>query len=290
MLYSSETPLKKEAFAKINLGLWVLGKREDGYHEIVTFIHEITLKDELLLWESDDISVFVKGADIEGENIVTKAIRELKRETNIVKGIRVDLIKRIPIKAGLGGGSSDAAAAIKGALDLWNMRLSEEELLRLASYIGSDVPFFIKGGFCLSFGKGEKVKKIDFSLSKALDIVLVIPKFGLETKNVYSWLNPPYSEPPNVMELIEAFRKMDWETLRRNLKNDLEKPVFERCPELKSVKEKLLNCGALFSMMSGSGSAIFGIFKKPFNSFELIKKTIGDDFKIILTGFKGEEN
>ncbi|MCX8128447.1 MAG: 4-(cytidine 5'-diphospho)-2-C-methyl-D-erythritol kinase [Synergistetes bacterium] len=290
MLYPSKTPLKKEAFAKINLGLWVLGKREDGYHEIITFMHEITLKDDLLIWEDNDVLISVKGAEINGDNTITKAILEVKKEINSPEGVKILLIKRIPIKAGLGGGSSDAAAAIKAFLNLKGIKLDEEKLLKLASSIGSDVPFFIKGGFCLSFGRGEKIKELNFCLDKDLDIILIIPSFGLETKKVYSWLTPPYSQPPDILKIIEAFKKRKWEFLKNNLKNDLEKPVFERYPMLRSIKEKLLEEGALLAMMSGSGSTIFGIFNRPFDKLESIKRYFGKEFKIILTQFEIRNN
>ncbi|MBC7332224.1 MAG: 4-(cytidine 5'-diphospho)-2-C-methyl-D-erythritol kinase [Synergistetes bacterium] len=278
--------LKEEAFAKINLGLWVLGKRKDGYHEIVTFMHEIDLKDDLWMWRSETLSFLVEGMEIEHDNTVTRTVRKLQEITSFSKGAKILLTKRIPPRSGLGGGSSDAAAAIRGFLKIWNLSLDRERIFDVASQIGSDVPFFLEGGFCLSRGRGERIEKIDFSLREDFLVLLVFPGIGLLTSEVYSWMGSSYSNLPNVDKVVEAFRTDDWEFLRGYLKNDLEKPVFERYPNLRYVKEVLLSEGALISLMSGSGSTIFAIFDGSFSQIEQLKRKIGKGFSFILTRFK----
>ncbi len=287
MFHSAEVALKEEAFAKVNLGLWVLGKREDGYHEICSFMHEISLKDELFFWNSKDIEVFVEGENVEGENIVRRALLNLKDVLRVRRGVTVLLRKKVPLKAGLGGGSSDAAAAIKGVLKLWNISVDEELIFKVASELGSDVPFFIRGGFSFCYGRGERVKQLPFSLSEKLSVLLAIPPYGLSTREVYGWLTPPYADPFSVEPFLRAFRELDWQFLRKRLKNDLERVVFERCPDLRMLKERFLEMGAKISLMSGSGSTVFAIFDDvSFNPSDF-RDFLERKFKFIVTTFKG---
>lgn len=288
MFNAPKNSLREEAFAKINLGLWILGKREDGYHEVVTFLHEISLKDDLWLWEDREFSLSVKGFKIEGNNVVERVIRRLKEKLSLSREIGISIFKRIPPGSGLGGGSADAAATIRGALKIWGVSLSKREIQDIASEIGSDVPFFLEGGFCLCRGRGEKVEGIGFTLDSGLKVLLVFPKFSLLTKEVYSWVDPPYSNCPEVERLVKAFEVGDWEFLRYNLKNDLEKPVFERYPELKHVKEVLAKKGALLSLMSGSGSVVFGIFDGLPEHLEEIRRELKKEYQILLAGFRGK--
>lgn len=289
MLYSGEASLKEKAFAKVNLALWILSKRTDGYHEILSFMHEIALYDELYFWEDEGIEVVVEGERIVEENLVSRAIANLRRFVGFDRGIKILLKKKIPMRAGLGGGSSDAAAAIRGALKLWGLTLKEEDVLRIASEIGSDVPFFMKGGFCLCSGRGEKIKRIPFVLSERLSILLVVPPYGLSTRDVYSWVIPPYSPPPETGLVIDAFKNGDWRFLKEVLRNDLERPVFERFGELKELKERLLSEGALISMLSGSGSTVFAVFEEDNLNIESFKDLSNNGFKLILTRFKGSD-
>ncbi len=252
-------------------------------------MHEISLSDSIALWKSSGDEIIVVGDIIKDENSLNKAISVLRQKLDLKTGFRVLLEKRIPVSSGLGGGSSDAAAVLKGILNLCDISLEEDEVLNLASLVGSDVPFFIKGGFSIVGGRGESVRKLSFCLNPSWQIVLVIPPYGLSTAEVYSWFEPPYSEMPELDFIVSAFKEEDWRTLRRLLKNDLERPVFLRYPELRDVKEFLEKAGASFSSMSGSGSVIFAIFENKNVNPDLIRALEDKGYKVVLTSFRGDD-
>ncbi len=235
--------LKIKAYAKINLFLKVLAKRDDGFHEVETILQNIDLADTLLFQKADDLTV--QCAEVKSEdNLVLKAARLLASTYDVKEGVNIILNKNIPIEAGLGGGSSDAAATLVALNRLWDLNLNKETLFDLGKQLGSDVNFFIEGGIALAKGRGEIIEPI--KTSKNLLLVIAKPDFGISAKEAYcDWDRQTGS----------ASTGMDYEKLF----NDLERPVLNRYPKLKEYFDIGYKHRALKVMLSGSGSAFFAI-------------------------------
>ncbi|HOX39198.1 MAG TPA: 4-(cytidine 5'-diphospho)-2-C-methyl-D-erythritol kinase [Candidatus Brocadiia bacterium] len=253
--------LKIEAFAKINLFLEVLGKRPDGYHDIYTVMQEISLADEIELSPSDEISLDCDDARIpsDSRNLIWRAAEALRAEAGIGRGVAVSLHKRIPHGAGLGGGSSDAAAAIIGLNRLWRLDWRIERLLPVAARVGSDVPFFLYGGTCVCEGRGERVTPID--AGEPLWFVLVSPPFAVSTAEIYSRVDSDLTNEPvrcNVKE-IAVFGSSGAARVAGMLFNRLEAVACRAEPGIVVVIDALRKGGALGAMMTGSGSSVFGV-------------------------------
>lgn len=255
--------MKRSSYAKINLGLKILGKRADGYHEIETIFQQISLKDELIIEPADEgieLSCTPPICPTDERNLVFQAARALQQKTGYEKGARISILKRIPIGAGLGGGSSNAAAALQGLDTLWNTRQTIHELIEIGARIGSDVPFFLMGGAAIGTGRGEKLKRID--IPQSYWGVLVVPPFGISTRWVYEQSNFSLTKSlkkSNFSSFLQI--TSDTEKWSKILENDLQKVVFSTYPELEKGLEKLYKSGAFYSQMSGSGSSLFGLFK-----------------------------
>jgi len=234
--------------AKINWFLKVGRKRPDGYHEILSLMQFITLYDELSFTLSEDITVNIENPEMLNipmeDNLVFKTALRLKEITGSKKGVFIKIKKEIPSGAGLGGGSSDAAVTLKGLNDLWSLGLKQKELMDIASEIGSDVPFFLNGPAAIVRGRGDIIEKIELKDSRIL--LLVKPDIRISSKWAYS-----------EFDRIKGGEGNTWDD---HTINDLEEPVFIRYPELKEIKERLLKSGALYAAMTGSGSALFGVF------------------------------
>ncbi|MBI4744068.1 MAG: 4-(cytidine 5'-diphospho)-2-C-methyl-D-erythritol kinase [Actinobacteria bacterium] len=250
-----------KAYAKINLHLDVTGKREDGYHNIESVMQTISLHDELL-FELKDKEIEVKSEPenfVEVENnLIFKAANLLRNRYNVKKGVSVNLKKNIPIGAGLGGGSADAAGALIGLNILWDLNLPLSELLKLGIELGSDVPFCILGGTCFVEGKGEKLTKINPIPS--CYIVIVNPGFEISTKEIYQ----KFDEEENFASLsiggiMTAFDRSDFNGICENMANSMENIVFRKFPELKEFKKTAKNNGAEGALMSGTGPTMFAI-------------------------------
>jgi len=252
--------VKISAPAKINIYLKVLGKRVDGYHELLTLMVPVSLFDEIELSPSGDgILLWAPGCKCADEkNLAFRAAALFLEETGLPRGISIRISKQIPAGAGLGGGSSDAASVLMGMNDLFQTGLSTEELMDLAGKIGSDCPFFILKEPFLMGGRGEvPIEKV--SLEKRFYLI-VIPPLEISTPLVYSHLKCPLTRghKPFTMSDISVKKGNAPEQL---LVNDLEIPAFGICPEVKYIKAELLDAGALGVLMSGSGSSVFGVFK-----------------------------
>ncbi|MBI4353283.1 MAG: 4-(cytidine 5'-diphospho)-2-C-methyl-D-erythritol kinase [Candidatus Omnitrophica bacterium] len=252
--------------AKVNLFLKVLRKRRDGYHEIQTLFERIRLFDELefspapsgIRVESD-----VKSLPEGPKNLAYQAAWLLKEELGIQKGIRIRIRKRIPVSAGLGGGSSNAATVLLGLNRLWNLGLSKRRLLFLAARLGSDVPFFVlETPFALGEGRGEILRVLDHP-GFAFWHCIVKPRFGLSTKAMYDSLTPSSLTPlkVNVKMLFRSLQEGDSKRLSKFLINSLEGVHHKRVAAISKIKRELLAQGALAGLMSGSGSAVFGLFR-----------------------------
>jgi len=253
--------------AKINLYLKVLYKRPDGYHEIDTVMQAVSLFDRLNFYPDSKIRVLTKGHRIpEEDNLVTKALRLLQEYTGLKKGIRVAIEKQIPVAAGLGGGSSDAAAALQGACRLWQIPLSTSELAYLGSQVGSDVPFFSTSGQARAQGRGETLAEL--SLPTDYSIALICPNFAVSTPWAYQALNLSLiSESKGDNFLPTEKKRVIGEDPRSSpralpFSNDLEAPVIRRFPEIERVKKAFTSAGFTPVLMSGSGPTVWAALPK----------------------------
>ncbi|MDA1197275.1 MAG: 4-(cytidine 5'-diphospho)-2-C-methyl-D-erythritol kinase [Nanoarchaeota archaeon] len=245
--------MKLQAHAKVNLTLDILGKRDDGFHSLKSVMQEISLHDEISLEEISEDAIEIRCSDtaLENEdNICWKAAALIKRVFMITRGVRISLTKHIPAQAGLGGGSSDAAAVLKGLNSLWKLKLDEDGLMKLACELGSDVAFFIVGGTCLVSGRGEVVWKIE---APSFYYVIVVPSVSVSTKDAYSAVD---LLKVGKNKASEAFVK---EFSSSCIYNDFEESVFRKHPELGQIKVRLLEAGAKAAFLAGSGSCVVGI-------------------------------
>ncbi len=250
--------------AKINLGLNIVEKRPDGYHNLETVFYPINLLDALEITVVDkqeqECAIKVSGEVLAGrpeDNLVVKAYKAIKTLfPDKIKSVEAHLHKHIPSGAGLGGGSSDAAFTLKLLNEKFQLGLSDEKLQQIAANIGADCPFFIKNKPVFAQGIGDVFTELDFSL-KGKVIVLVKPDIGVSTKDAYAMINPKKPEIP-LTELL----KQPIEQWKNNVVNDFEKSVFRKFPEIAAIKDRLYDLDALYAAMSGSGSAVFGIFNQ----------------------------
>ncbi|MCS7214757.1 MAG: 4-(cytidine 5'-diphospho)-2-C-methyl-D-erythritol kinase [Thermodesulfovibrio sp.] len=263
-----------KAFAKINWSLSVLKKREDGYHNIISLIQAIDLYDTMTFESHETIEIETNLPIRKEENLVYKTIRALQNYTGVRKGIKVVLKKEIPLGAGLGGGSSDAATTLKVLNKLWQLKLDIKTLHEIGSLIGSDIPFFLYFPICIIEGRGDIVKPL--KISKSYTLLLVKPHFSISTEWAYKSLNL-------TTELTTEYEKINnniWQLYNNlfsgninnfHLWNDLEKPVLREYPEIERIKRKLIEAGAKNSLLSGSGSTVFGLFEDRVSAQEAIK-------------------
>lgn len=250
------------ANAKINLYLRVSGIREDGYHLLKTVMQEISLADTLELEKIPfGIAIVCTKPQIplNEKNLCHKAAKAYLDAAGIEGGVKIKLIKAIPDGAGMGGGSSDAAAVLKAMKVLYP---SDTDLFSLAEKIGADVPFFLEGGTCLCEGIGEVLTPISFPDKKTLFCVIAKPKEGLSTPKIFGLFDEMAKNEmqENFLDLPALFASKNLSALFENMKNDLELPAVFLLPKIAECKEALLLCGADAAMMTGSGSAVFGLF------------------------------
>jgi 4-diphosphocytidyl-2-C-methyl-D-erythritol kinase len=267
-----------KSFAKINLGLRILRKREDNYHDLDTIFAQIDLHDdmEFKLREDEKIVIKVIGAKIpQKENLVWQTATCLQKFCNKKFGVDITLKKRIPMGAGLGGGSSNAATTLRALNKLWNLKLSQQKLEELALSLGSDVPFFLHGNVMRGTGRGEILENIALLKNFPKQVILAVPNFSISTKKafeLYSSSSQTNSSTPCLKEKIKltqfkcniittpSISSFQFPISNSYLKNDFEKIIFREYPELTQLKTELFNSGAKFASLSGSGSAVFGLF------------------------------
>jgi len=256
--------LSLEAPAKINWLLYVLGKRDDGFHEILSLVQKIDLRDKLIISAREDGKITLESdlAVPPAENLVMKAALLLKKETGAKDGADIKLEKSVPVEAGLGGGSSDAAAVLLALNTLWGLRLSKNGLMELGKRLGSDVPFFLNGPCAITAGRGEVLEPA--VPAREIYILLAKPLFGVSSSWAYGRLKG-YTEltkaQKNIKIFLRALREGDFNALREfRSGNDLEPGVLGAFPEIMNIKAALREKGAVYSSMTGSGSAVFGLF------------------------------
>ena len=248
-----------KAPAKINWFLSVLNKREDGYHNIISPMQCVDLFDILSFEEAEELHV-LSDLDIPVEmNLVHKAAALLKKVSLHKSGATIELKKNIPVAAGLGGGSSDAAYTLIGLNRLWGLNFDKGILMRLAAELGSDVPFFLAGPLALIEGRGEKVT--EFNAEGSMVILLVKPDIAVSTSWAYNLFETRLTKKPVDIKLFcQALDRKNFVFLRDTVFNDLEDVVIRKFPAIGEIKRRLVQAGALLSLMSGSGSAVFGVF------------------------------
>ena len=271
--------------AKINLFLEVLKKRDDGYHEILSLIQAVDLCDELVLQKKETgvvISCDYPDCPTDESNLAFKAASMLLEEETTKEGVSIHIKKKIPISAGLGGGSSNAAATLKGINRLFELELPDKKLHDLASRIGSDVPFFLYSGQALVKGRGEKIKPINI-MYRDYWLVLVCPGFEVSTRWAYQNVKISLTKERKEINLENLENGSVFFKALRSFRNDLEEVVSKRYPVVQKIKEILENSGALKSSMSGSGPTVYGVFDRKPQAEEVTKKLLRGDWQIFLT-------
>ncbi|MDR2083632.1 MAG: 4-(cytidine 5'-diphospho)-2-C-methyl-D-erythritol kinase [Bacteroidales bacterium] len=245
--------------AKINIGLQILSKRNDGFRNIYTFFYPFNdLKDilEIVESKSGQTNIFISGIDLEGnsrDNLCIKAYNLLSKEYDLPP-VDIYLHKNIPVGAGLGGGSSDAASTLILLNKMFNLNICNENLKKIAGMLGSDCTFFIDSKPAFASSRGEVLEEVDFNLNKK--IIVKTPDIHISTKEAYS-LVTPNPDVPDLKTLVFD----DIKTWRANIKNDFEEVIFPLYPEIAMIKEEMYANGAIYASMSGSGSAVYGIFE-----------------------------
>jgi len=247
------------AAAKVNLVLEIRGKRADGYHELATVMQAVDLSDRLVLDEAPGLGLAVNsdGVPCDATNLALRAATTLREAAKIDRGVHITLDKRIPVAAGLGGGSSDAAAVLLGLNRLWGLRWPAARLAEVATALGMDVPFFLRSGAALGTGRGEVLEPV---VAGALALVLVNPAFGSSTAEAYGRVTPAmYTDGSRARKLAELLRTRQAARVAASLYNGLEAAVAPHHPEIGRIKAALLAAGALGAAMSGSGPTVFGV-------------------------------
>ena len=265
-------PLTLKSYAKLNLVLSILGKRPDGFHELKTIFERISLFDTITLKKTSG-KILIRCANKHvpkgPKNLVHRVALKLKEDFGIFQGVEISIEKRIPVAAGLAGGSSNAASVLLGLNRLWNLGLTQKQLVTYASAIGSDVAFFLYDApYAVGEGRGEKIKKL---LVKAkLWHVLVTPRVKVYTKDVFGALNLKLTRKKDDVNILLPFLKEDnLYSICSNLSNDLEPAILALKPHLGPLKNKLLEAGALGVCFSGSGPSVFALAKSQKHAQEI---------------------
>jgi 4-diphosphocytidyl-2-C-methyl-D-erythritol kinase len=264
-----------KAYAKLNLGLRVLLKRPDGYHELRTVFQTVSLADRLDVsyTPAAETSVRIDGTPHIPDNLVARAAHLVLDELKLTAGVHFGLTKHIPSGAGLGGGSTDAAAVLIALPVLAGKQLAPERLFAIAAQLGSDVPFFLHGGTALGLGRGEELYPLPDQPSR--QALLVAPDIHSSTPDAYRDLSVRLTSIPLQNKLF-SFQQQVWQGTTDTAANDFEEVVFARHPRLRAIRDELHGAGARTAAMTGSGSSIFGIFESPAQLTEARKLFPGD--------------
>ena len=250
-----------KAHAKVNLFLEILGKRDDGYHEIETIMQEIDLADNLKFEEIQEgirLECNNKNIPINQDNLVCKAANLILKECGIKKGVLINLEKNIPVGAGLGGGSSDAAATLKALNSLWKVGLNDGDLMEFAAKLGSDIPFFINGKTSLCSGRGEMISPV--KVRDRMDYLILFPRVHISTETIYKNLKIDLTKKrKDVSFFLDALKHSEVIGISKLLFNRLEEVIFATYPDLLQVKSALESFDFCGLSISGSGSAFFGL-------------------------------
>ena len=248
-----------KSIAKINIGLNIVSKREDGYHNLETIFYPLQLHDLIYFKKSNHFSISSNSDLLNSEktNLVIKAVEIMEKFTGEKLSVEIFLDKKIPIGAGLGGGSSNAAFTLKALSELFDLKISDNQLRELGLRLGSDVPLFLHELPAYAESRGEKLRKIDFRITDHL--LIVNPKIHISTKWAFSKISPKKPDY-NLVDIIEKYQN-DYKVWKDFIKNDFEPIVTEEYNELSELRNSLINLGSEFCIMTGSGSTFFGIYK-----------------------------
>lgn len=252
-----------DSYAKINLALDVINKRKDGYHNICTVMQEISLKDRLEIGDCPDKDITIKSNNcdipLDEDNLVHQAWELMKEKSGLDRGVKVLIDKKIPVAAGLAGGSSNAAAMLIGLNHLWNLNYTTGQLEMIGAKIGADVPFCLRGGTLLASGIGNIFEEIKSFAGR--HILLINPGIPMDTRKVYESLSLNGKSDFQIGDIVEAINLGKTIDVSKKLYNKLEEVVLKEEHILKEIKMNLIENKALGSLMSGSGTTIFGIFE-----------------------------
>jgi 4-diphosphocytidyl-2-C-methyl-D-erythritol kinase len=277
--------ISTRAPAKVNLGLSVLGRRADGFHDILSVFQAISWYDEIRLMPNDrQLEMECSDPDLPTGpgNLAWRAAEAAKERFGIDSGVTIHLEKRIPVGAGLGGGSSDAAAVLRGLAQMWSIDAEEDEWLDVCAEIGSDVPFFWRGGTAVVSGRGEVVDWLPSQ--KSLTLVVALPTVRVATAWAYGQLSQPFPDSSAYRRRVEALAtgSIDLPTLCEKIGNDFQEPIEDVHPEIGRLRIDMLEAGARTSLMSGSGSAVFGVFEDG-AAAESAADRLGTDAMVVTT-------
>jgi 4-diphosphocytidyl-2-C-methyl-D-erythritol kinase len=281
------------AHAKINLDLRVLGLRPDGFHELRTVFQAIALHDVITCVPRPGpfaIECDTAGVPLDDTNLVWKAARRLwwaLRRPGEVSDVVVRLDKRIPMQAGLGGGSADAAATLMGLARLWRVPMRPPELVDVAATLGADVPFFLTGGTALGLGRGEEIYPL--ADMPRHWVVLLVPGFGVSTVDAYAWWDADHGQGRSPARREPQYVPGPWPSRAAQMVNDLEVPIARHHPEIDQMKSALKRAGAAAAAMTGSGSTVFGLFQKRSEAARAVERLAGLGWRVILTQSLGRE-
>lgn len=270
----SEWTVRQRAYGKINLALNVGDLRPDGFHDVTMIMQHVSIWDEITLEKRDDKTITLEcNLPFLGANERNIAYRagQLMQETFGVDGFHIRLYKKIPIAAGMAGGSADAAAVIRGVNRLYNLGLSMEDMMQLGGKLGSDVPYCLLGGTCLATGRGEKLQRI--WPMRETHVALVKPNFGISTPWSYARFDPSRAQrSADIPAMVEAIRRGDLDAVCAQMVNQLEPAAVEEYPVIGQIEQDLIEMGAAGAMMTGSGPTVFGLFKKYETAREAVRR------------------
>jgi 4-diphosphocytidyl-2-C-methyl-D-erythritol kinase len=283
----SVNKLTLESHAKINLALKITGKFPDGFHRLETILQRITLKDLIVLKESKKgITVTSDSGEVplDSTNLAYRAAEKIINRFGIEKGVDIHIEKKIPIGAGLGGGSSNAATVLRGLDQMWGLNAGKEELSSMARELGADVPFFLYENCARGFGRGDYLEPI--STQCRWWVVLIYPKVAISTAWVYGNFRMELTKNGDYIKILQVCLEGNkGEEIPKNLVNDLELVVFPAFPEIFGIKRDLLEQGASVALMSGSGSSVFGLFQEYSLAGKALKKLEGKNREGFLAEF-----
>jgi 4-diphosphocytidyl-2-C-methyl-D-erythritol kinase len=285
--YNADTTHFIRAYAKINLTLDVLGRRSDGYHELATVMQTVDLYDTICLTDTQDerVQMICSNAELSNENnLASRAARMMQQYLSSPRGVRIELYKRIPTAAGLGGGSSDAAAVLLALRQWWQLPLSAQDLLAMAASLGSDVPFFLSGGLALCEGRGERVTSLaPYWPAQMRWLLLLKPAIGVSTASVFRQLpTSDYTDGTHTQAVCAALntgQNPAWE----HLHNSLERSVLDQYPPVAQTRKALLDAGAPLVRLSGSGPTLFAAFSDLANAFQVHQCMRDQGYEVYLT-------
>lgn len=266
--------MRIKSFAKINLGLEVRGKREDNYHEVRTLLQTINFFDVLEFRSIGQDKILLKGDDKtiswERENLIFRAALLLKEQFQVSKGIEINVTKNIPPGKGLGGGSSNAAMTLHVLNKSWGLRLGKKALKNLGKQLGADVPFFLEGGLCLGLERGDEITPL--SDTATLSCLLILPSFSIQTAHIYSHFALSLTSHDKDSKIIKFLDNREFNLLE----NRLEETIFRFYPQLKAIKRLLRDQGSELPLVSGTGSAVFGLFLEQEKAEQALRKVKKD--------------